>query len=53
MTGTRILAAAGRLSALVGTLGGFLDFPHALGYAAGIMLAGNLGALLWTDKEIK
>lgn len=46
MSGARILAAAGLLSAIVSTVGGFLDVPHALGVAGAIMLVGNLAVLV-------
>ena len=50
MNAARILAVAGLCSALVSTLGGFFDVPHALGVAGAIMLAGNVGALAWEDR---
>lgn len=49
MTPAKILAIAGILSAVVSTVGGFLDLPHALGVAGAIMLAGNIGALIRKD----
>lgn len=44
LTGAQILAIAGTLSAIVGTVGGFLGSPQIIGVASAIMLAGNVFA---------
>lgn len=46
MNPAKIIAAAGIVSALIGTVLGAVGFAHAITIACGIMFAGNVAALL-------
>lgn len=46
LTGAQILAVAGTISAVIGTVGGALRSPLVIGLASFVMLIGNISAFL-------